>query len=186
MQTKFLLKAKKFFIETFGDGKYPTKDEMVNKLLFSNFIPFNPKIMISIFYTSDKFQEINSKILKPYGITIPQMEIMKVLYFAKSSTLNQDDIGQYTFASKANISSHLVKLENKNIVNRKEDPKNKRQKIVILTKKGEDLLIEIIENLNPIEMKNILPKEEALELIRLLTKVRENMSNFTSNLEKKE
>ena len=178
MRTKFLLKAKKFFFETFGDGKFPEKDVMYEKMMASSFIPDNGKIMFSIFFTKEKIEDFHSNQLKPFDLCNPQMEMMKILYFSKDSSLNQEEIGRYMFASKASISTHLSKLEDKQLISRKENPQNKRQKLVSLTKQGEELLYSITDSCNPHDMPNLLSKEEAKEFIRLMEKVQNNIKNM--------
>jgi DNA-binding MarR family transcriptional regulator len=178
MRTKFLLKAKKFFLQSFGNKKFPSKEEISNTMMDSSFIPMNPKIMFSLFYTQELVEAENQKRLSNFNINAPQFEILKILYFAKESSMTQDDIVKVMFTSKANVSTQLSKLEKESMIKRKENPNNKRQKIVILCKNGEEKLYEVAEIINPWAMKDILNKQESIEYIKLNQKIRENIHNL--------
>lgn len=183
MRTKILLKAKKFFIETFGNKSFPSKKKISETMMKSSFIPMNPKIIFSLFYTQEIVDNENQKRLSKFNISAPQFEILKILYFSKESVMSQDDIVRVMFSSKANISTQLSKLEKEEMIERQENPQNKRQKLVLLKEKGEEKLYEVTEVMNPWSMKDIFDKEEALEYVRLNEKIRNNVSKiFGDNL----
>lgn len=125
-------------------------------------------------YTKEILDDVHSKMLEKFNITTPQLEIIKILYFSKDSSISQDQIGHYTFSSKANISSHLTKLENKKFITREEDKTNKRRKTVKLTKQGEQKLFDIVDECNPKEFPSLLNKQESKEFLKLLEKIRIN------------
>ena len=92
--------------------------------------------------------------------------------------MNQDDIAKVMFSSKANVSNQLSKMEIKHFIKRIENPNNKRQKLVSLTKTGEEKLYEVAEVMDPWKMKNLLTKEEAKEYIRINQKIRDSISSI--------
>lgn len=175
MKTKLLLKAKKFFVETFCDGNFPTKEEIAQKMEESSFVPKNSKIIFTTYYTQEVLERQHMKLLEPFGINNANLEILKILYFAKKSTMTQESIGKVMFISKANVSTQLSKLENQNLISRIENKNNKRQKIVNITKKGEEKLYQIAEKMNPWKWENLLEENEIEEYIRLNKKIRANI-----------
>jgi len=184
MRTKLLLKAKKFFIDTFAGTTFPEKKDVYEKMMDSSFIPLNPKIMFSTLYTKDLLEDFFSKKLTPFSITLPQFEIIKTLYFSKELTLTQDDLRKYLFVSKANISSLLTKLEHKNLIERKENKLNKRQKLISLTKNGEELLYTILDTINPFQMTSFLTKSETKTYIELNKKIHSSLEKLDLKMRK--
>ena len=182
---EYLVKAKKFFIETFTDGKFPTREQMLEKLIPSRFVPVNTKILFSLYYTTEILQDKHQKMVEPYGVTASQVEILKILYFSKDSSITQEELGKCTFSSKANISTHLYKLESKGLIKRQEDSNNKRKKLVTLTKPGENLLFTLINDLNPDFIKSFLTKEETKNFLNYLAKIREKMAEVPITTNKK-
>jgi DNA-binding MarR family transcriptional regulator len=179
MRTKLLLKAKKFFSETFGTGKFPEKDEMYSTMIQSSFVPKDAKIMFSIFFTKEVFEEFLHTKLEPFSTNPNQIEILKILYFSKDSQVIQEDITRYTFASKASISSQLSKLEKRGFIKRKENPENKRQKLVQLTHEGEDFLFEVSEHWNPFKLRGLLSSQETKTFLELISKVQKNFKEYS-------
>lgn len=175
MRTKLLLKAKKFFIETFISEKFPNRDELYEKTINSSFVPINSKIFFGIYYLKEILDEIQSNDLKPFNITTPQFEIIKILYFSKEKTLTQSSLKDIIFSSNSNISSLLLRLEEKKLIQRFENSSNRREKILGLTKKGEDLLFDVVENTKFDYLQSFLTNQEAKEFINLNKKLIDNI-----------
>ena len=181
MRTKLLLKAKKFFLEAFGNKTFPSKEEIAQSMKNSSFIPSNSKVIFSLIYTQDIVDQEHTKQLSKFEINTPQFEILKILYFSKENSMNQDDIAKVMFSSKANVSNQLTKMESLGQVTRIENPQNKRQKLVSLTNLGEEKLYEVAKVMDPWKMKDILTKEETQEYIRMNEKIRDNISLIFPN-----
>lgn len=67
----------------------------------------------------------------------------KVLYFLCNNCCTQEDVCAHFDMDKGRIARNLSELEDKGLVCRTVNEKNKRQKLVRLTPKGEEVLVEI-------------------------------------------
>lgn len=175
MKTTILLLAKKFFVSLINIDKIGSKNELVDKVLNSSFVPLESKASLSIIRTSELFMEFSNKYLEPFEINSTQMEIIKLLYFSGGKKLTQEQITKVSFTSKANISTQLIKLENLGFILREVNSDNKREKLISLTSLGEEKLLDIIEKCDPKVFKNIICKDDAKELIRILAVYRNNL-----------
>ncbi len=73
---------------------------------------------------------------------------------------------------------NLTKLEKKLLIERKENPNNKRQKLVSLTKKGEKLLFNVTDVCNPHDIPELLTKIELETFIKLMNKVQKQIKKM--------
>lgn len=67
----------------------------------------------------------------------------KVLYFLCGNCCTQEEVCAHFDMDKGRIARNLSELEDKGLVCRTVNEKNKRQKLVRLTPKGEEVLVEI-------------------------------------------
>ena len=80
------------------------------------------------------FQEI----LRPYGVTVPQFEVMRIL--KTESGLTAAQLVERIISDSSTIMSILQRLKSKSLIRRKADESDRRQKLIYLTKEGELLL----------------------------------------------
>lgn len=67
----------------------------------------------------------------------------KILFFLKKNCFNQEEIGQNFDIDKGRIARALAELEERGMVCRRVNQKNKRQKMVTLTSQGEQIVLEL-------------------------------------------
>jgi DNA-binding MarR family transcriptional regulator len=175
-----MLKAQKLAVSLFKNNKVLEKEEIVEKIISSSFVPVGNKVAISIIRTSEILEEYYNLALEPFEITTPQVEIIKILYFSNKKNFSQEKIAKLTFTSKANISSHLIKLEKKGLINREINPKNKREKLITLTELGKDKLLELTDKYEINEFKGLINKIDAENLVKSLSVFRKNVQNLNN------
>ncbi len=94
-----------------------------------------------IYFTAQDFKNLAEKILKPYGLTIEQFHPLKILSLAPG--LTQRQIGDECNKSAANLTRILDRLQKKTLIERRENPEDRRASLVFLTSQGESLVNEV-------------------------------------------
>jgi DNA-binding MarR family transcriptional regulator len=69
------------------------------------------------------------------------------------SKVNQQELANLTFKDKSSLSYLIKNMEKRGLLARKEDPSDKRNKLVALTAKGEKLYAEIREIIDDVYAK---------------------------------
>jgi len=133
------------------------------------------KVMLNLSFTrnfiADKFNEL----LKPYGISSEQYNVLRILRGQKGKPLNMQDILERMVTKNSNTTRLIDKLLIKKMVERKVCPDNRRKIEVKITEKGLKTLAELdplIEVHDASFTKN-LTNEELEKLNDLLEKLRE-------------
>lgn len=132
------------------------------------------KAVISITYTANFLGLQFMNILKPYGITPEQFNVLRILrgQFPSPSTVNL--IIDRMLNKSSNASRLVEKLRLKALVERVECPEDRRAVNILITKKG----LELLERLDKEEeqwvdtLKSKISKKEAEMLIEILNKIR--------------
>ena len=176
MGTNLLSQSKQFLDEISNNQELPSKETVFEQMTKQN-SPFsnNSVLIFGIYHTTELLNDMYETILSEYGISLSQAEILKVLYLSPKNQLFQSDIIKYVLLSKATLSTHLKKLEQQGLIKRKENPNNKRQKSVLLTKKGVKKFEEISEPLSDISERNFISEEKSQKLVELLKEFKNNI-----------
>ena len=132
------------------------------------------KALINVLYTSGWMQQKQAALFKPFGLTLPQFNILRILrgQYPKPATINL--LIERMLDKTSNASRIVDKLENKGLVSREQCPNDRRTVDVLITEKGLDLLKQMdgLEDSRKIGIGN-LSEAEAEELNRLLDKIRD-------------
>lgn len=88
--------------------------------------------------------------MKQHGLSTPQIHAL--LYIFHSGECQVSDIGALADVSNAAASQLVERLVQQDLVDRREDPENRRNKLVTLSKKGKDLIHNGVIS-NPFLMK---------------------------------
>lgn len=120
---------------------------------------------------NNKFTQNINKNLEEYNVTRTDMAYL--ITIQQHGELKQHELAEKFEINTATVTRSLEKLEKKELIIRKEDFKDKRQKNVLLTDKGKDIL-------NNVGKKHILFKERIFKdfsseeysiLLNLLNKI---------------
>jgi DNA-binding MarR family transcriptional regulator len=129
------------------------------------------KAFINILYTSNWLQQRQAAMFKPFGMTLPQYNVLRILrgQHPKPATVNL--LIDRMLDKTSNASRIVDKLEAKKLVTREQCPTDRRTVDILITKKGMDLLKEMdaLQDGNHLEA---LTQEEATQLSYLLDKIR--------------
>ncbi|WP_073112386.1 MarR family winged helix-turn-helix transcriptional regulator [Hymenobacter daecheongensis] len=131
------------------------------------------KVYINLVYTAGWLAQRQAEIFRPYGITLPQFNILRILrgQHPKPATVNL--LIERMLDKTSNASRIVDKLEAKALVTRTTCPSNRRAVDIRITEAGLALLHQMDETAlrQPIGLQNITP-EEAAQLSELLDKLR--------------
>ena len=133
------------------------------------------KGLINLTYTVKQLSYGFLQTLKTQGLTEPQYNILRVLRGFRNEGPSSIGFLKERMLDKSSDVSRLVdKLYEKGLVDRKENESDRRQKDVVITEKGLELLVDMQECENQVdEVLHNLTDEEVVELNRLLDKIRE-------------
>ncbi len=135
-------------------------------------LPASRKLLLSILHTTNLINDTISEALKPFDISIPQFNVLRILRGQHGKPANLSTIQERMVSKMSNTTRIVDKLIVKEYVERVVCEKNRRKVEITITKKGLNFLAEI----DP-----IIDKAEAL--------ITENLSaseleSLTNNLQK--
>ncbi len=137
----------------------------------STFPSEHVKALINIKYTASYLDQIGASILKPYGISEPQYNILRILRGAgKAITVNQ--VKERMVQKSPNTTRLMDKLCEKSLIKRRRCENDRRVVYVEILDKGAKLLKEIRFDSGFESHMKQLSKDEANQLNRLLDKIR--------------
>ncbi len=111
----------------------------------------------------NRFEKAISEYLADYDMTTGKFNIlMAVCYKGKTEGISQVSIGESLIVSAGNITTLVEKLVKEGFVTRIQNPENRRENIIKITKKGAATIEKIWPGYNNLieEMTNKLPKKE--------------------------
>lgn len=142
----------------------------LSKDINSSFPNQRVKALINIKYTANYLDHIGASMLKPYGISEPQYNILRILRGAgEAITVNQ--VKERMIQKSPNTTRLMDKLCEKKVIRRTRCESDRRVVFVEITQKGLDLLEKIKFDDFDRHM-NRLSAEEARDLNQLLDKIR--------------
>lgn len=131
------------------------------------------KLLINLIFTGNWVKNLHADVLKPYGITLQQYNVLRILrgQFPNPASINL--LVERMLDKMSNASRLVEKLRAKGLVERKENNNDRRQADVIITPKGLNMLQEIeapIEQLDKIS--SLVSLAEAKKVNDILDKLR--------------
>jgi DNA-binding MarR family transcriptional regulator len=132
------------------------------------------KMLINIFFTSSWLSSKHSCTLKPYGISVQQYNILRILRGQHPNPVTINLLIDRMLDKNSNASRLVEKLRLKKLVERAVSLDDRRAVNVVITQKGLTLLTELDkqEELFLKDLKNLSAKEAEL-VSNLLDKLRD-------------
>lgn len=143
-------------------------------LKISATLPLYKSVVVNLLYTNQIIDVELNKVLKPNDISLQQFNVLRILKGQKGKPVSLSKIQERMIAKMSNTTRLVDKLILKGFVKKKTNKANKRKIDVCITDRGLNFL-DTINTLIEYKEKDIvanLSKEEATELIRLLSKLR--------------
>lgn len=132
------------------------------------------RVMVNLIYTSNWIADNQSKLLKPFGLTLQQYNVLRILRGQFPSPVKVSDITERMLDKMSNASRLVDKLLLKELVLRTECPTDRRAVDVVITDAGMALLVKIDALLIGWEngQRTKLTEDEAVRLSHLLDQMR--------------
>ena len=145
-------------------------------------VKFSEFIQVSI-QTQQEYKNYLRKRLKQGDIdlTLETFQVLMILW--NKDGVNQQGLADLLHKDKATITYLLDSLCKRSLVKRKEDPKDRRNKLIFLTKKGteiEERVLPLMENLLENASRGISAEELNAGLL-LFNKIHQNLELVESN-----
>ena len=115
-------------------------------ILTSQFNNLHEKAIVNIIFTANVVQDALKMIIKPYGISLPQYNVLRILNGRKKGYATCGDLKAVMLDKNPDVTRLCDKLVDKDLISRHCNAKNKRQILLQISEKGEEVLSQI----NPI------------------------------------
>ncbi|UNY98956.1 MarR family transcriptional regulator [Zhouia spongiae] len=132
------------------------------------------KAVINLVYTANIISEKITDALKPFDVSTPQFNVLRILRGQKNKPANLCTIQERMIHKMSNTTRLVDKLIDKGFVKRNTCEQNRRKVEIFITQKGLDVLVEMDEAVCNAEQQviNELSREELIRLNVLLDKLR--------------
>ncbi|MCD6064150.1 MAG: hypothetical protein K0R82_2061 [Flavipsychrobacter sp.] len=132
---------------------------------------------LNIMYTGNWILGRINQVLKPFDLTEPQYNVLRILRGQQGEAMPLFEIQERMIQKMSNVSRLIDKLLEKGLVVRKECRDNRRKVDIMITKKGLDMLDAVEPNLNGLfdTVAKNLKKDDARLLGELLDTLRKDL-----------
>ena len=148
---------------------------MTSKIKRDPAITKQQRMVIDIIHTANWLDERITKILKGYGITHPQFNILKNIQAAHPEPLSVKEIKESIMFTNSDVTRLVDRLVNKEMLTRNTCPNNRRKMDVSITEKATAMLKKISKDYGA-KFGNFFEEEisieEALETSEILRRIR--------------
>jgi DNA-binding MarR family transcriptional regulator len=137
--------------------------------------PFaNPqtKALVNLNFTASWLLGAQAEMLKPYGISIQQYNILRILKGMHPKPATVKILIERMIDKNSNASRLVDKLLKKNLLERNTCPRDRRRVDVMITEAGLDMVSQVTKTMKKNKIFKCLTDEEALVLSDLLDKMR--------------
>lgn len=133
------------------------------------------RAFLNVMFTGVWLQQKMGQLLKPFDITEPQYNVLRILRGQNGEAMNLYEIQNRMIQKMSNVSRLIDKLVAKKLVTRRECKENRRRVDIGITPKGLDLLDAIDPAIEPFfnQLNENLTKDEARQMSEWLDKMRD-------------
>lgn len=139
----------------------------------SKFKSDHHKLIVNLHLTYVRLTESFQNLLKDYNITATQYNVLRILRGQKQVPASIGLIKERMIERNSDISRVIDRLLKKNLIERKENKLDRRQRDIIINQKGLDLLSliekpedEFIESMSHISLEEIKMMNDLLDKLR--------------------
>lgn len=148
------------------------KDELKQKKPFKSLCQ---EAQLSIVRTSNLLTDAFEQMLKPYGITGTQYNVLRILRGAEPDGLCRNEVSQRLITRMPDVTRLLDRMEEAGLVTRERAESDRRLVTTRITKKGRKLVDDLDEEVEAQHEERLghIEKEDLKTLIGLLERVRQ-------------
>lgn len=148
--------------------------KLEDELKMPHFVDSYQRAYLNILFTGYYLESNMQRLLKPYGISTHQYNVLRILRGQRPNGTSASSIQNRMLHSTSNVTRIIEKLLEKNLVHRQPSQVNRRIIDIFITDAGMNLLAKVDEPVKHIysELKKLMTEEEATTLGELLDKSR--------------
>ncbi len=145
------------------------EDEIKQK----KFATTGQKAFLNVVFTANFLQAAVRENLKPFGLTLQQYNVLRILRGRHPKCANPSEIKEVMLDKNPDLTRLCDRMVINGWISRDIDKDNRRKMMISITKDGLNLLKEMDEHMDVAQQKmNFLTDEENLQLSDLLDKMR--------------
>ncbi|TAF67829.1 MAG: MarR family transcriptional regulator [Cytophagales bacterium] len=145
-----------------------------------NFQSNTQKAHLNILFTAEWIQARIHKILKPFGLSNEQYNVLRILKGQHPQSLCTMEVAERMINKNSNITRIAYKLVQKGLIQKQQSTIDRREWELSITEKGLEMLQQIETNLSEAKLhQSPLLEVEAAQINLLLDKMREEGQNTT-------
>jgi DNA-binding MarR family transcriptional regulator len=140
--------------------------------------------VLSIFLTGMLLAKEGDRILRPFGLTDSQFNVLMLLnYQSDNGEINQTNLGQMLLVNRSNVTGLVDRMEEAGWVERTADAEDRRINRVRLTAAGREVLsrAETAYFARIEEVMGVLPTDAHARLCFMLERVRDRLRRGSEN-----
>ncbi len=145
------------------------EDEIKQKTPFRS---AKERAIVNLLFTNNWLIGLQKQTFKPYGITLQQFNVLRILRGQFPEPISTSDIRDRMLDRMSDVSRIVDRLVRKQLVERKTCKTDKRLVDVVITDTGLELLEEIDKNVNIKGFAMGISEEQAEQLNELLDQLR--------------
>ena len=107
-------------------------------ILTTQFNNLSEKAIVNIIFTANAVQDSLKKIIKPYGISLPQYNVLRILNGRKNVYATCGDLKAVMLDKNPDVTRLCDKLVDKDLITRHCNAKNKRQILLQISAEGQN------------------------------------------------
>ncbi|HWN17905.1 MAG TPA: MarR family transcriptional regulator [Gemmatimonadales bacterium] len=132
--------------------------------------------LLSVLRTAAVLEHQLTEVLKPYGITHTQYNVLRILRGAGADGLCGREVGERMVSRVPDVSRLLDRMEETGLISRERDPLDRRHVTARITRKGLALLDQATPRLEVVERARAgqIPTGQLKQLIEVLNTIRGN------------
>ncbi|WP_024333537.1 MarR family winged helix-turn-helix transcriptional regulator [Desulfotignum balticum] len=110
---------------------------------YRNDLTLDEKVLMAIVRAAENFKRTHSAVFKPFGLSFPQYNILRVLESSYKGQNKISVVGKIMLVPNANMTGLAKRLEQKGFITRQPDPGDERVTLLTITEKGRVTLRQI-------------------------------------------
>lgn len=140
--------------------------------------PFRSKSqegVVALMRTADRVRRYFSRVVEPYGITLPQYNVLRILRGARGEGLPTLEIGERLIEEAPGITRMMDRLAAKGLVRRERSTEDRRLVVNYLTPEGAEVVdaLDVPMDRADDEALGALSQKDLRVLVALLDRVRD-------------
>ncbi|MEO8575867.1 MAG: MarR family transcriptional regulator [Gemmatimonadales bacterium] len=132
------------------------------------------EVVLNVMRTAGALRQDTTEVLKPFDLSAPQYNVLRILRGAEDEGLPCSDVGDRLVSRDPDVTRLLDRLEKRGLINRGRSSTDRRVVTATITKKGIELANELDAPITEMHATQLghMKKKEMKKLVGLLEKLR--------------